>query len=241
MRARATADAVTAPLARRLPRAARPRSRGPAPLRPTCHQAQRLARRSSRPEHAQVFGPSGGPASGTAGGRGDDRARAQQTKCSGVREQRASSSSGRAERMAVAYPRRPSASPRSPATGRAAFVITAGAAGQTASREGWKPGRVETRRGSMRSTTAWHRAAGTRPAVNKTATTRSPLQHHRMCANYHRRHRPRPPASVHTNAYLGVSTVVYRKPPAGSPAELPTPATPEPGASPVADPSTSTL
>ena len=43
------------PQARRLQRAARPRSRGPAPLRPTCHQAQRLARRSSRCEHIDGF------------------------------------------------------------------------------------------------------------------------------------------------------------------------------------------
>jgi hypothetical protein len=93
-RARATADGVTAKLARRTPRAARPRSRGSAALRPTCHQAnarERLARRSSRPEHTVH---SGGPAPGVAGGRGDDLARAQQTKRSAVREQRVSSSSG---------------------------------------------------------------------------------------------------------------------------------------------------
>ena len=42
---------------------------------------------------------SGGLAPGLAGGRGDDLARAQQTKRSGVREQRASSSSGTVVRV----------------------------------------------------------------------------------------------------------------------------------------------
>ena len=74
--ARATANGVTATLARRLQRAARPCSRGPAAMRPTCHQAQRLARRSSGPELTSV---SGGPAPGMPGGRGDDLARAQHT------------------------------------------------------------------------------------------------------------------------------------------------------------------
>jgi hypothetical protein len=43
---------------------------------------------------------------------------------------------------------------RSRATGRAAVVNTAGAAGLAVLREGWKPGKVETHRGSMRRTTA---------------------------------------------------------------------------------------
>lgn len=121
--------------ARRLRRAARPRLRGPAAPRPTCHQAnerERLARRSSRPEHSQA---SGGPASGVAGGRGDDLARAQQTKRSAVREQRASSSS----RPVVRAAREGQQGLRSPATGRAAFDITAGTAGLIALRKGWMP------------------------------------------------------------------------------------------------------
>jgi hypothetical protein len=162
MRARATAAGVTAQQALRLPRAARPRSRGPAALRPTCHQAnarERLARRSSRPSHLTQQGCLGGSAPGMAGGRGDDLARAQRTGAqrnaverSAAREQRASSSSGRAEQMAVAYPRLPSASPRSPATGRVALVSTPARparlsrrAAAGCSREGWKPVRGETR------------------------------------------------------------------------------------------------
>jgi hypothetical protein len=60
---------------------------------------------------------------------------------------------------------------RSPAAGRAAFVMTAGAAGLAALREGWKPVRVETRSGSMRSTTARSREAGTRPDSSATYTS----------------------------------------------------------------------
>ena len=40
--------------------------------------------------------------------------------------------------------------------------MNAGAAGLAVLREGWKPVRGETHRGSMRSTTARPRAAGTR-------------------------------------------------------------------------------
>jgi hypothetical protein len=46
-----------------------------AALRPTCHQAQRLARRSSRSGQTQR-----GPASGVAGGRGDELASARRAK-----------------------------------------------------------------------------------------------------------------------------------------------------------------
>jgi hypothetical protein len=153
MRARAIAAGVTAQQARRLPRAPGSRSRGPASLRPTCHQAQRMARRSSRPEHSPH---SGGPAAGVAGGRGDDLARTQQTKRSATQWSAAPcASSGPVRRagLSVAYPRRTSG-PRSPATGRVAFVRSAGAAGLAALRKGWQPGRGETRRGSTRSATA---------------------------------------------------------------------------------------
>ena len=80
---------------------------------------------------------------------------------SAVREQRASSSSGRVVR---AHARRTSA-PATPATGRAAVVMTAGTAGLTELREGWKPEGSRRDSGSMRSTTAWPRAAGTRPTT----------------------------------------------------------------------------
>jgi hypothetical protein len=76
-RARATAAGVTAQQARRLRERPAHRSSGSASLRTTCHQAQRLARRSSRPEQTQR---SGGPAPGMAGGRGDDLARTPHTK-----------------------------------------------------------------------------------------------------------------------------------------------------------------
>ena len=166
---------MTTPLARRLPRAALPRSRGPAPLRPTCHQAQRLARRSSRPEHA---GHSGGPAAGVAGGRGDDLARAQRTK----RSEAQRSEAQRRARAAGQFVKRARRSRtrdghqglRSPATGRAAVVMTVGAAGLAVLREGWKPVRGETPGqtaspgGSMRSTTARPRVAGPRPPPNQT-------------------------------------------------------------------------
>ena len=104
-------------------------SRGPAALRPTCHQAERLARRSSRTEH---ISNSGGPASGVAGGRGGDLRRAQRT---GAQRSAAQCVSTGAVRQAGerirgrSRQRRPSASARSPATGWAALVITAGAAG----------------------------------------------------------------------------------------------------------------
>ena len=72
------------------------------PLRRPCGRrdtklthGQRLAGRSSRSGLTRFLGcwVSGGPASGLAGSPGDDLARAQQTKRSGVSEQRASSSS----------------------------------------------------------------------------------------------------------------------------------------------------
>ena len=71
--------------------------RAPATLRPTCHQAKRLARRSSRCEHINAFS---GPASGVAGDRGDDLAGVQRTKRSGVSGTLVSSSSGRRSRAA---------------------------------------------------------------------------------------------------------------------------------------------
>jgi hypothetical protein len=135
MRARANAAGVTAQQARRLPRAARPRSRGPAPLRPTCHQAQRLARRSSRSEQTQH---SGGPAPGMAGGRGDDLARAQPTKRSATQWSAAPCASSGPVRQAGERNRwrsrtrdghQRACGPR-PREG-AALVITAGAAGQS--------------------------------------------------------------------------------------------------------------
>ena len=152
-RARATADGVTAPLARRLPRAARARSREPAPLRPTCHKAQRLARRSSRPEHAL---PSGGPAPGVAGGRGDDLAGAARPE---------SERSGATKRGAGQFVKRASETegghvpvtalrePTIPGHGKGRPRHPAGAAGlsvaprkrRAVQREGWKPVRVETR------------------------------------------------------------------------------------------------
>jgi hypothetical protein len=151
-RAAATVDGVTAPLARRLPRAARPCSRGSAPLRPTCHQAQQLARRSSRPKHAPN---SGGPAPGVAGGRGrsgTSAAHGCEAQRSEAQHKGASSGPVRQAGPSVATPRR-TPGPRSPATGRAAFVSTAGTAGpfvaplerRAVQREGWKPVRGETR------------------------------------------------------------------------------------------------
>lgn len=112
-----------------MPRAAGQRSRGPAALRPTCHQAERLARRSSRTEHASH---SGGPASGGAGGRGGDLRWAQRTEAERSAAQCVSTGAVRqaGERIrGRSRQRQPSASARSTATGRAALVITAGAAG----------------------------------------------------------------------------------------------------------------
>ena len=63
--------------------------------------------------------------------------------------------------------------PRSPAAGRAAFVSIAGAAGLAVLREGRKPGRGETRSGSVRSTTARPRSAGTRPGPPTSRSTLS--------------------------------------------------------------------
>jgi hypothetical protein len=84
-------------------------------------------------------------------------------KRSAMREQRVRSSSGRVVRATREGHQRP----RSPATGRAAVVMIAGVAGLAELREGWKP--EGSRRwafdsGSMRSTTARPRAAGTRPS-----------------------------------------------------------------------------
>ena len=105
-----------------------PRSRGSATLRPTCHQAKRLARWSSRSEHTSH---SGGPATGMAGGRGDDQARAQQTKRSATQWSAAPCASSGPVRRAGRRSRNATdiKGPRAPATGRAAVVITAGAAG----------------------------------------------------------------------------------------------------------------
>jgi hypothetical protein len=164
-RARATAAGVTASLARWLPRAARPCSRGPAPLRPAYHQAQRLARRSSRPELTFL---SGGPAPGVASGRCDDLARAQQTKRSATQWSEAPCASSGPVRQAgpsVAYSRRTSG-PAITGHGMGRLRDVAGAAGLAVLREGWKPVRVETRTagpGLDARTTARPRAAGTRP------------------------------------------------------------------------------
>jgi len=70
----AQADGVTGLLAQRLQRRRPPCPGGPASSRPTCHQAapgQRLARRSSRTDHFQMFNAFSGPASGVASARGD--------------------------------------------------------------------------------------------------------------------------------------------------------------------------
>lgn len=166
------------PLAHRLPRAAHPCSRGPAALRPTCHQAQRLARQSSRPALTwlQVARLRAWRVAGVT--IWHERSARERSLRSAVREQRASSSNRRAKQRAVAYPRRPSASPRSPAKGRADFVSRAGAAGPSVvprerravrTRDGSPSGARHgaQRRGSMRSTTARPRAAGACPHETK--------------------------------------------------------------------------
>jgi hypothetical protein len=87
---------------------------------------------------------SGGPAPGAAGGRGDDLARAQRTKRSATQWSAAPCASSGPVRRAgpsVAVTRR-TPGPAIPATGRAAFVMTAGAAGLAVLRKGWKPDRV---------------------------------------------------------------------------------------------------
>ena len=114
-------------LARRTPRAARQGSRGPAALRPTCHQAnacERLARRSSRPEHFGCRRPGFGRGGWSGWRSAPGAAHGSGTQCSAVREHRRSSPSARANQRAVAYPRRPSASARSLTTGWAAFATT---------------------------------------------------------------------------------------------------------------------
>ena len=167
-------------MARRLPRAARPRSRGPAPLRPTCHQAQRLARRSSRPEHASH---SGGPAPGMAGGRGDERARAQRSKQGTTQWSAAPCASSGPVRQA----------------GKAALVNTAGAAGHAVSREGWKPARVETRSGSMRTARVVHRQGGWARGPARPGQPDRVRQVHRVF----------PEASLITVAHAMRATVIY--------------------------------
>lgn len=59
--------------------------------------------------------------------------------------------------------------PRSPVTGRAAFDMAAGAAGLSVLLKGLMPVGIETRSGSMRSTTARSPALGTRPGGQPTA------------------------------------------------------------------------
>ena len=75
-----------------------------------------------------------------ADGRGDDLARAQQTKCSGVREQRVSSSSGTVVRVHAKDIRARDPRPRE---GQPP-IVHAGIAGLTVLREGWPPVRGET-------------------------------------------------------------------------------------------------
>jgi hypothetical protein len=104
----------------------------------------------------------------------DDLARAQRTgaKRNEVKRERSAREPGQfVERDRRSRTRDGHKGPRSPATGRAAFVITAGAAGLTVLRKGSKPVRVETPGsncnspgGSMRSPRARPRGAGTRPA-----------------------------------------------------------------------------
>ena len=174
-RARAIADGVTAPLARRLLRAARPTSRRPTPLRPTCHKAQRLARRSSRPEHSL---PSGGPAPGVAGGQGDNLAGAAcpESKRSAATKRGAGQFVKRTSETEGG--RVPATAFREPASlghGKGRPRHPVGAAGLTAeaanggvavrARDGSPSGSRHgpKARGSMRSTTARPRTAGTRP------------------------------------------------------------------------------
>jgi hypothetical protein len=167
MRARDTAAGVTAQQARRPPRAARLRSRGSASLRPTCHSAATGA--AVEPARARIA--SCGPAAGMAGGRGTIwHVRSARSKAQRSGAQRRARAAGQfVKRDRRSRTRDGHQGPRPPAMGRAAFVMTAGTAGLTVLREGWKPVRVKTRSGSMRSTTARPRAAGRRPARTTSA------------------------------------------------------------------------
>ena len=89
-RRRSVAADVTARLAQRTQRR-RHQDRAPAAPRPTCHQAQRLARRTSRCSPIRLFS---GPASGVAGDRGDDLAGVERSKRSAASAATASSSRG---------------------------------------------------------------------------------------------------------------------------------------------------
>jgi hypothetical protein len=95
-------------------------------------------------------------APGVAGGRGDDLARAQRTGAERSAAQRrgaqcASSGPVRQAGPSVAYPRRTSG-PAIPGHGTGRLRMTAGAAGLTELREGWKPvkGRDADRRAGAR-------------------------------------------------------------------------------------------
>jgi hypothetical protein len=99
---------------------------------------------------------SSGPASGVAGGRGDDLAGAKPTQRSVVGAAPASSSSA----LVVHAQREGSKSARSPGTGTGRCRGTAGAAGLAVFAQGMAVRRIETRSGSTRSATARSGAAG---------------------------------------------------------------------------------
>ena len=142
----ATAAGVTARWRNGCREAARPRSRGPAALRPTCHQAQRLARRSSRPEHSRSGIQAARLRAWRVAGVTIWHARSTRSEAQRSGAQRRARAAGQfVKRARRSRTRDGHQGPRSPATGRAAFVITAGAAGLAVLREGWKPVRVETR------------------------------------------------------------------------------------------------
>ena len=181
------AAGVTAQQARRLPRAARPRSRGPA-AEATDVPPSEATGAAVEPARTD-FPRSGGPAPGVAGGRGDDLARAQLTGAERSATQWsaaqcASSGPVRQAGPSVAYPRRTSG-PAIPGHGKGRLRHPAGAAGLAVLREGWKPVRVETR-SAARRLDAQHdsptlRAAGTRPSATREALQLAqPLDSHRQ-------------------------------------------------------------
>jgi hypothetical protein len=119
----------------------RPRSRGPAAPRPTYHQAQRLARWSSGPEHAShrlLRRPGAGRGGWPGAAIWLARSKRSEAQRSGA--QRCARAAGQfVKRDRRSRTRDGHQGPRSPAAGRAAFDITAGSAGHAVLRQGWKP------------------------------------------------------------------------------------------------------